>query len=321
MKTMTNPINIIAMETPFPVGPVNVYLIKDDPITLIDAGPNLHNSEDYLEAFLDSLGVQFTDIKRLIITHAHPDHMGLAMRIKDLSGAEIYLHQQEIKKINRMNSTQDERISLFRQAGIPSEVIEQVAKWNKETRRRFITKLDVNSVISLQGDETFKFASGELEVIHTPGHTPGHICLFEPERKVLFSGDHLLANISPNPILELTPNGEGRNKSLLQYLESLGKITQKSPDSIYPGHGRPFSDYPEVLDRFYHYFRQREEAVYQLMEQRGKTAYDVAGQLYPGTQGIDVFLGVSKAMGHLDILGEEGRVSEQEIDGVSFFSL
>jgi glyoxylase-like metal-dependent hydrolase (beta-lactamase superfamily II) len=210
---------------------------------------------------------------------------------------------------------------LYRQAGIPSEAIEQVATWNKEARSRFITKLDVNSVISLQGDETFKFASGELEVIHTPGHTPGHICLFEPERKVLFSGDHLLANISPNPILELTPDGEGRNKSLLQYLESLVKITQKSPASIYPGHGRPFSDYPEVLDRFFHYFRQREEAVYQLMEQRGKTAYAVAGQLYPGAQGIDVFLGVSKAMGHLDILVKEGRVGEQKIEGVSYFSL
>lgn len=320
VKVHNNPVNLITMATPFPVGPVNVYLIKDDPVTLIDAGPNLPNSEDYLEAYLDSLGVRFRDIKRLIITHAHPDHIGLASRLQELSGAEVFLHEHEIEKLSLQNPSATERADLLRQAGIPGDVVEQLAKWNKETRSRFMTKLDISTAIPLRGGETFVFASGKLEVAFTPGHSPGHICLYDPERKFLFSGDHLLANISPNPLLELAPGGQGRSKSLLQYLHSLRKVTQKPLEMVYPGHGSPFSDYPEVLDRFYFYFRQREEAVFQLLEQRGKTAYEVACDLYPDMQGVDIFLGVSKAMGHLDLLVDEGRVKETEANGVLYFS-
>lgn len=320
MKVQNNPVNLITMATPFPVGPVNVYLIKEDPITLIDAGPNLPNSEEYLEAYLDSMGVQFKDIKRLIITHAHPDHIGLASRIQELSGAEVFLHEQEIEKLILQNPAASERAGLLRQAGIPGDVVEQLAQWNKENRSRFMTKLDMNTVIPLKGRETFGFESGKLEVIFTPGHSPGHICLYDPERKFLFSGDHILANISPNPLLELAPGGQGRSKSLLQYLDSLRKVTQKPLEMVYPGHGSPFSDYPEALDRFYHYFRQREEAVFQLVGQQGKTAYEVAYELYPDMQGVDIFLGVSKAMGHLDLLVDEGRVRETEVDGILYFS-
>lgn len=322
MKVMKrNPINIITMSTPFPVGPINVYLINDDPITLIDAGPNLPDSEENMEAYLESMGLCFKDIKRLVITHAHPDHIGLARRIQELSGAEVYLHKLEVEKLRMQNALANERANLLRQAGVPGNVVEQMAKWSKEARGWFLTRIDPNTVIPLQGGEILDFASGSLEVIFTPGHSPGHICLYEPDHKILFSGDHILANISPNPLLELSPGGQGRCKSLLQYLDSLQKITQKPLEMIYPAHGSPFSDYPEVLDRFYQYFRQREEAVYQLMEQQGKTAYDISCELYPDTQGIDVFLAVSRAMGHLDLLVEEGRVWERELDGVLYYSI
>ncbi len=314
-------VEIITMPTPFPVGPINLYLLKEDPVTLIDAGPSSDKSLTTLTNALNSHGFSIKDIKRLIITHTHPDHIGLASKIQEISGAEIFLHKNEIAKLSHQSIEEYERVGILAQAGIPPAVIEELAKWNKNTRKSYVTKLDVAKITPLQGGEQFQIGSRTLQVLNTPGHSPGHICLYDATSQELFSGDHILAEISPNPLLELDAEGVGRNKSLVQYLDSLKIITQIPLTKIYPGHGTPFTNYHEVLERFYYHFQQRERTVFQLIGREGKTAYEIAGEMYPEMRDIDIFLAVSRVMGHLDILQEDGKVKEIDAAGISLFSL
>lgn len=320
MATSNLAVKQITLSTPFGVGPVNVYLIKDDPITLVDAGPNLPEAEAQVTEVLRKEGLGFPDVKRLILTHGHPDHIGLADRIRELSGAEVFLHEAEVARLTSHNPQGTERARLLLEAGIPPHVVAELAKYNLETRQGVGRIPPIRLIKPLNGEEVFGFASGELRVLYTPGHSPGHICLYNPRSECLFSGDHVLPDISPSPLLEETPDGRARAKSLGDYLNSMRKVSDLEPAVVYPGHGAPFLNYREVLNRFTLHFRKREQAVLNLVGTEPVSAYDIACGLYPGVKGVDIYLAVSKVIGHLDILADSGEVSATVSNGVVKFN-
>ncbi len=316
------PYETITLPTPFAVGSVNVYLIKAEPITLIDAGPRTQEAEELLLDAFKRLDLSLNDLKTIIVTHSHPDHAGLAPRLRELSGAQIYMHEAERKKLEAgFNAFNDRRVKLLREAGVPEQVMEEFSAVMADNMK-YVPPFD--NVAGIRDGHVFRFDEFSLMALHVPGHAAGQICLYEPRDGILFSGDHLLGTITPNPMIEPSENEKtGRRKSLIEYLENLRALREFQISLVLPGHGVPIHDHVEAIDRLLEHHVQRTELLYSLVSHEQQTAYSLAMKLFPGLSGFDVFLGVSEVLAHLDILVREGRVAsvrrEQEGSTVTYY--
>lgn len=167
----------------------------------------------------------------------------------------------------------------------------------------------------LSGGETFAFDDFQLQVIHTPGHSAGSICLYNPSTRELFSGDTLLQKITPNPVVEIqTPEADPDYRSIPRYQASLNKIGQLAVDRVLPGHGSAFCDMKARIASLRTHFDIRRQAVLQLMRDSrrlapdGSTLYRLASNLFPRLEGMDIFLGLSEVYAYMQLLESEGRI-------------
>lgn len=313
----------ITIPTPFPVGPVNVYLLEGPEPTLVDTGPNTDEAMAALRAGLDAHGYTLADIRHLIITHAHPDHWGLAARIVAESGASVYSHHYNPALLANNRAENGRRrayyAQMLQQAGVPlSSLIEMQGELSSAAHRTQPVAVDV----ALNDGDVLALAGLTWEVIHTPGHARGHICLYHRESGCLLSGDHLLRDISSNPILEPPLPGETeRPHSLAQYLRSLKRVAALEVVVAWPGHGEPINDHRRLIDRRIRFHRQRAEEIEASLIEGPQTAFQIATALFSDLWGVQVFLAVSEVIGHLDILEEEGRVVAQQGEGFVRYAL
>lgn len=314
-------IKMISIPTPYDVGAVNLYLILDEPITLIDAGPYSVEAEEGFLKGLSELNLAPEAIKRIVITHAHPDHVGMAGRLQELTGATVLMSTNDVTKLSKPTSDGIERHLILDQAGMPEEIIQKMTAASAESGKRYNTKLNFDKVESLEDGQKLIFNSLELEVLYTPGHSIGHLSLYHEPSGILFAGDNLLEGISPNPVLELNLEGNKRYKGMPNYLASLDLMSKLKINQVYPAHGKPFSHHMAVIQRFFSHFHKREEKVLKMVDTSEKTAYQLASLVHPTVRGLDLFLAVSLTIGHLDLLVDEGRVTEQEKDGKIYYSL
>src|SRR5437016_2864497 len=225
-------IHKIVVPTPFYVGPVNVYLVRNDPVTLIDVGPNTEEAFTALRNGVEQLGLRLDAIKRIIISHAHEDHYGLAARVQEISGAEVFLHSWEIDKIHDHSDYSEHRV-LLQRAGVPAEIIEIFEKGYERIHPLAGGKLVIDP---LADDDEIIFENGALRVLHTPGHTPGSICLMRESNRELIAADTVIKHITPNPMLDADPlNSHRRFPSLNEYLCSVSRIKEIAPTLIHSG--------------------------------------------------------------------------------------
>jgi glyoxylase-like metal-dependent hydrolase (beta-lactamase superfamily II) len=160
-----------------------------------------------------------------------------------------------------------------------------------------------------------------FEVLHMPGHTPGLLCLFDRERRIFVSDDHLLERVSPNPLIELGPNGEaGAFRPLLAYLASAARLRALDVDLVLPGHGPAFSGHREVIDRLVGFYEKRQARIGGLLAGGPLTPYAVSRALFPAAKPADVFLTISETIANLEVLEEQGRVRREERDGTIRFA-
>src|SRR5215213_2864995 len=187
----------IAVPTPFPVGDVNVYLIKDEPLTLIDTGPKTPEAVKALRTRLARHGVKLSDIRRIILTHAHEDHCGLAKTIRDEAGnAEILVHGWETGHLFGRLEKQEHHKLIVR-AGVPDEVWHKMQDYY-ESFRLLTDALEDGDFKELRDESELEFKSGVLKVLHTPGHTPGSCSFIRESNRTLLCGDCVLKRITPN---------------------------------------------------------------------------------------------------------------------------
>src|SRR5688572_11949762 len=227
----------LAIPTPFYVGDVNVYLIKEDPITLIDVGPKTEEATEALRRKLGENGVGFADIRRIVLTHAHEDHCGLARAVRDeAKDAKVLVHDWETG--HRHSRLQyDEHRQLLVRAGVPEHEIEGMRRLY-EGVRQYADSLDDADCVPLWDDAELQFESGSLRILHTPGHTPGSCSFLREADRTLIAGDCVLKRITPNPVLSPDPlNPARRFPSLAEYLVSLARLRSCSPTLVYGGHG------------------------------------------------------------------------------------
>ncbi len=322
-------LHAIELPTPFPVGPVTVYLAEapsdapDEPLTLIDTGPLTAETQGALESGLHRLGYSLADLDRILITHAHADHFGLAADLVAASKAQVLTHPWNISALGDYAQDRDHRhdfyATLLRRAAVPTGILQAVGQATRGVNR-FGRPVAVDGTID-EGN-TLPLAGRTWQVLHTPGHAAGLICLYEPTSRTLLSSDHLLADISSNPVVEPPPPGQTeRLLSLALYRQSLQRVATLDAARALPSHGPIIHDIAGLVGQRLAFHQQRVARVLGALQNGAQTTWDVTHTLFPGRSPLDTFLAVSEVIGHLDLLEMEGRIFGEEKHGVILWKL
>ena len=315
-------IHRIAVPTPFAVGRVNVYLIDDEPLTLVDAGPNSGTSFDVLQRGLDELGHGLEEIELVILTHQHIDHLGLVSLVAERSGADVAAIDAAVPFVENFSAEaqadDDFARDVMLRHGIPEDVVAALQSVS-QAFRAWGARTDVTR--PLRDGESLTFRDRALEVHHRPGHSPTDTVFHDRERRMLIAADHLLAHISSNPLISRPRDGGSeRPQALVQYLESLAETRLMDLDLVLPGHGDPVTAHRKLIDERFALHRRRADKIHRLLLERPRSAYEVAQALWGNIAVTQAYLTLSEVLGHVDLLANEGRVSEHDREGVAVFS-
>lgn len=308
------PIHQIPLPTPWPgLGPVHVYLIRQDPVTLVDAGLNTPESREALLQGLADLRVDLRDIKRLLLTHAHFDHCGQAAWIAEQSGAAVYLHPDEAGKVDAPDWWQQKRDRVMAEAGVDDETFAILDHYWKRNRR---ATPPLSGWQPLADGQAFDFENGRLSAVHLPGHALGHTGFHEAASRTLIGGDHLLVGVTPNPVMEpvrpghpdAVPHDPVRALTLGQFLRALDRVAAMDLDRVLPGHGPIITDHRAVAQT---YKSKHERRLAAMLGQLGpgREAWNLTREVYPRVKGFDLFLALSEVLAHLDLLVVRGLAS------------
>ncbi len=243
----------------------------------MDVGWNTDEALETLKEGLSSIGTDLRSIESIVVTHIHPDHYGLAGRVREISGAKVALHHLDAALTkSRYLDPRDlllEMRSFLLDAGAPKEQVEelQTASLPALDRRSF-----VEPDIEIQHEEIAPIPGRSLKVIWTPGHSPGHICLYEGRSKRLFSGDHILPRITAN----ISYHPQSGDNPLRDYLESLEKINNYDIEEVEPAHEYQFKEVAMRIKEIQHHHIERLVEIKTVLKSPPpKTAWDVAQEL------------------------------------------
>jgi glyoxylase-like metal-dependent hydrolase (beta-lactamase superfamily II) len=305
----------IVIPTPFPVGPVNVYLSTDpdSPLTLIDTGPRTDQALAALEQSLNVLGFALVDIERIIITHGHTDHYGLAGDIVQASEAQVFSHVHN-RPLLQENATEQERRRIFYQdlmakAGAPRQFWTYVVQI-MEGFRHFGT--EVSTVHALGVGDEVQLAGQQWQVLFMPGHAGGLICLYQPETRSFLSNDHLLRDISSNPFFEPPlPGQTQRRRSLVDYIASLERTAALDIAIAWPGHGEPIHNHRTLIEDRLAFHHRRAQKILTALADAPQTVYTLTEAIFNNLNPIDRFLAISEVLAHLEWLEDQKTVTSQ----------
>ncbi|MBI3952240.1 MAG: MBL fold metallo-hydrolase [Acidobacteria bacterium] len=311
-------IHTLRVPTPFPIGPVNLFLIVEDPITLVDTGPKTEEAFRSLRDQVEALGLRLEEIRRIIISHTHEDHAGLAAQIKQISNAAVYVHPWEAHCITGSRDYQAGR-KMLRRVGVPAKVLDEMeARW--KYIRTLIDPVPDAQILD-EGDEV-AFASESLRVLHTPGHTPGHICLWRDGERSLIAADTVLKRVTPNPVINLDPRDPNRRfPSLSMYLKSLARLRDLSPTLIYTGHGGEVNDLEGYYNEMLRHVRNRQVRLLDLFPPNAVTVWEMSLKLFPDVSDDARFLAISETSAHFDSATDEGKLIREDSDGIEYCRL
>ena len=314
-------IHRLAIPTPFMVGRVNAYLIEDEPLTLIDSGPNSAKALDELEQALAAHGHRVEDIGLLVITHQHMDHFGLASILARRSGAEVAALDAlgpYLAGYSQQTDLDDHFAQeLMLRHGIPAEIVTALRAVSAGFRA-WGSAVEVTR--PLTQDSTLTLRDRELRVLHRPGHSPSDTIFLDTERGLLLAADHLIAHISSNPLLARPLGADAdysgpRPQALLTYLHSLEQTRAMELELVLPGHGAPISNHVALIDERFRMHRRRAERIRRLIASQPRSAHEIAQELWGNVAVTQAYLTLSEVLGHMDLLVREDRVREQEDDG------
>lgn len=311
-------IHRIAQPTPFPVGPVNSFVLMGEPLALVDPGPRFPPARLALEQGLAQLGLGLADVELILITHPHVDHYGQAGEIAAASGAAVAGHSGAAARVGRklhqgQPGEQEAMDEVLARSGAPGEFGPALfAKWSLADA--LVAPVRMDRVLE-EGDRV-RAGGVDWRVLHTPGHSPGSASFFDEASGRLLSGDTLLERISSNAIMEFRPSDGGsgrprlvRERTLEQYLGSLRRLERLPVTLVLPGHGPPFTGHRAVLEqRMRHYAARRESVVAALRDLGPTPAFPLARALFPEqAEEMGQFLALSEVLGHLDLLVSDGQ--------------
>jgi glyoxylase-like metal-dependent hydrolase (beta-lactamase superfamily II) len=305
-------IHRLRIPTPFMVGRVNCYLIEDEPLTLVDTGPNSGKALDELEHQLADHGHSIEDLELVILTHQHIDHLGLVEIIAARSGADVAAIDVAVPLMERFGdrAEQDDEFAaaLMLRHGIPEDVVYALQSVSRSFRawgaRARVTR-------PLRDGESLELRDRTLEVQHRPGHSPSDTIFWDAERRILIAADHLIAHISSNPLITQPLDGSGeRTQALVTYLASLRRTRELPAEIVLPGHGDPVTDPAALIEQRFALHERRALKIEALIAERPQTGYEIAQALWGNVAVTQAFLTLSEVVGHVDLLINAGRVRE-----------
>lgn len=303
---------------------VNVYLVRGrEGYLLVDSGWNTPESFDELSRGLREIGASVKDITQIVCTHVHPDHYGMAGRIKQLSGASLLMHHIEAGFISSRYVTMQELLQetdeMLVANGVPHDEMVQLRDATVGLEK-FIVPTPPDVV--LHDGETISTGVFDFRAIWTPGHSSGHICLYEPERRLLFSGDHILPKITPN----ISVHPQSIENPLGRYLKSLKETRRLSVETTFPGHDEPFGAPMPRIDQLIRHHEQRSREVLGLVRNGGGTAFDVALEMKWGTwaswRDLPNFhkrMAIFETLAHLEMMATNRLLDRLGRDGVNYY--
>ncbi len=312
-----------------PLGHINSYLVQgeDGPI-LIDTGWNTEEAFQSLTGQLNEIGVALQDIRQIVITHVHPDHYGLVDRLREFSSAEIRLHPLEKEIITFRYLHTEEYLRRMQQwlrtNGVPADLVS--AAWGMPLdTTKLVPALPAISL--LQEGDTISTGKFDLRVVWTPGHSPGHICLYESKQKILFSGDHVIPGITPN--ISLSPSS-GANP-LGDFFSSLDKVKALDVSLVLPGHAEPLGNLAKAIETVVHHHDFRIGEMLRALSTGPKTAYDVStemtwmldegGTAFQNLTPRNKSLAIMEALAHLEAMRIDGRVKKYTRENLVYYSV
>jgi glyoxylase-like metal-dependent hydrolase (beta-lactamase superfamily II) len=313
----------MAIPTPFAVGRVNTYLVEDDPLTLIDTGPNSGKALDELEQALAALGRRVEDLRLIVVTHQHMDHLGLVSILARRSGAEVAALDRlapwlaDYRRSMEADDAFAERMMALH--GIPEDVRYALRAVSASFRgwgaaAHVTLELHDGGELALR-DRTFR-------IHHRPGHSPSDTVLHDEDAQVLIAGDHLIKHISSNPLLARPLGGDApadeRPRALMSYLASLRATrAMERVAQVLPGHGEPIEDHVALIDERLRMHERRAGKLHRLIAERPRSAYELAQAMWGNVAVTQAYLTLSEVLGHVDLLLADGRVAEEHgPDGV-----
>ncbi|QYG94413.1 MBL fold metallo-hydrolase [Iamia sp. SCSIO 61187] len=306
------------LPTPFPVGTVNCYLLLGSTTTVVDPGMMWSDSTSQLQAFLTVAGIGTADVDAVVVTHGHPDHFGAAGWLAELADAPVVCGRAELTKL-RGEFGRTQRSELSERVGIPGSLRADLATFYDGVRS-LTTPIADHRLLPVDDLDPIELGGRTWTAHVTPGHATGHLSLHDPAGDMLLSGDHLLGHITPNPVLEPDDDvPDGRRRSLSEYLGSLDRFTAMDPGLVLPGHGSAFTDVPALVAHTRDHHAARALDVLDIVRSCGQpTAFEVAIVMFPELEGFSRMLGVSEALGHLDLLEDDGMIMRVEGSPIRF---
>jgi glyoxylase-like metal-dependent hydrolase (beta-lactamase superfamily II) len=316
-------IHRLPLPTPFLVGRVNCYLIEDEPLTLIDTGPNSGKALDELELALAARGRTIEDLELIVITHQHLDHVGLLDILVRRSGAEVAALYLLVPYLATFSESMDgdDRFaeSLMRSHGVPGDVVVALRAVSSAFRA-WGCSAQVTKPLH-DGDELV-LRDRTLRVLHRPGHSPSDTVFFDERRGILLAGDHLIAHISSNPFvsrpLGADPDVE-RPHALIAYIDSMRATRELAAGLTLPGHGEPILDHRALIDERFAMHERRARKMLRALGDGPLTAYELARGMWGNAAVTQAYLTLSEVLGHMDILVRDGLARERVRDGVVRF--
>jgi len=307
----------ITMPMPFALRWANAYLLRGEgECCLIDAGLATPDAEEVMLQGLAAAGITPAELSAIVLTHAHPDHIGLSGKFQKASGAPVLMFGMERQRMlsiwSQRGAQMPEAVSAYYgRHGMPAE--ERAQEHTTMAATRSLVTIPEH-LTSLEDGQEVRLAGALYRVIWTPGHADGHICLWREADGLLVAGDHVLPRISPN--IGLYPHS--RPNPLGDYLESLAKIRDLPARCVLPGHGLPFADLRTRVDELFTHHRERIEETRQIVnetqEGSGVDAYTVAGRLFVGRLNSvqNRRFALAETLAHLEYLRFAGQLLVHE---------
>jgi glyoxylase-like metal-dependent hydrolase (beta-lactamase superfamily II) len=310
---------------PLPVGlhrieSINAYVLADgDRATLVDCGLWRADAADgglgVLRDGLRQVGYELTDVSRIIITHAHIDHYGLAGRLMELTGAQLFMHaltDLDCEKYRHPETAMARRRDTYADHGLPEEDWEPVAHGLADWLPYLHSVVEAS--VRLRGGERLDIGGRGWEVIHTPGHSAAHLCLYSPQLSAVLSGDHLLPGVTPPVTFERGFDAD----PLRSYLNSLERIAERDPRIVLPGHGAPFIDCARRIEVIVRNKTRRLNTIRVLIEQRPRTVVDIAEEVFASALlSYQRSFALSETLAHIAYLRWSGLIDRRtRPDGV-----
>lgn len=304
---------------------INVYLVEGDKgYLLVDSGWNTEESFIALKKGMAKIGADVKDISQIVVTHVHPDHYGMAGRIKKLSGATISMHHIERDFIRPRYIDMEQLLHLTDRMlvanGVPQAEMVRMRDATVGLEQYIVPTMPDRILHEGEIITTGKF---NFRVIWTPGHSSGHICLYEPDKKILFSGDHILPKITPN----ISVHPQSIENPLGRYLKSLQDMRQLDVALTLPGHDKPFTNLRLRIDEIIHHHEVRNQEILAAIGPHHRTAYAIAKEIPWGDNGrfrdlpdFHKRMAVFETLSHLEMMTAENLLHKQPVKGIITYS-